>query len=200
MTTATLRVQSDTTTLLRALSKTFTRSSAVLGELLQNARRARATRVTISVSEAEITVEDDGIGFADFSVLLSVARSGWEEAVQLADAPYGIGFTSCLFCCEEVQITPKGQTVRGHTDNLIAGRPAAIAAIADADVTQIRLAGHRLGTVEKVLRELTRLAAGFPLPIMVNGEALLTKLVAVSPRDGNQSVATWSRTSLQHHR
>ena len=69
-------------------------------ELIQNARRAGATRlqvVTEAVPEAEasggirVTVTDDGNGIANPAVLLSFGESGWDEDTARREDPAGIG-------------------------------------------------------------------------------------------------------------
>ena len=79
----------------------------IFAELLQNTRRAGATRVRISVERAvagdadstdetqfAVTVADDGTGIADPAVLLSFGENGWsDETVRREDAA-GFGFAS----------------------------------------------------------------------------------------------------------
>ena len=69
-------------------------------ELVQNSRRAGATRmdvVTQARPEAEasggirVTVTDDGDGIADPAVLLSFGESGWDEDTARREDPAGIG-------------------------------------------------------------------------------------------------------------
>ena len=69
-------------------------------ELIQNARRAGATRlqvVTDAVPEAEasggirVTVTDNGDGIANPAVLLSFGESGWDEDTARREDPAGIG-------------------------------------------------------------------------------------------------------------
>ena len=69
-------------------------------ELIQNARRAGATRlqvVTDAVPEAEafggirVTVTDNGDGIAYPAVLLSFGESGWDEDTARREDPAGIG-------------------------------------------------------------------------------------------------------------
>lgn len=172
MTATTVRVESDARTLLQALSKTFTRSTTVISELLQNARRAGATQVEITLADGDLVVADNGIGIQDASVLLAVAKSGWDEAVQASDAPYGIGFLSTLFCCEEVEVRSKGHCLKAATADLLAISPVALQPIDDDGLTRIRLGAHRLGALDKVVSDIKRLVAGFPLPVSLNGELL----------------------------
>ena len=69
-------------------------------ELIQNARRADATRVQVvtdTFPEAEasggirVTVTDDGDGIADPAVLLSFGESGWDQDTARREDPAGIG-------------------------------------------------------------------------------------------------------------
>jgi hypothetical protein len=63
-------------------------------EILQNARRAGATAVHITNKEGRVTVRDNGRGITDFSALLDLGRSGWDEGMEQAEDPAGVG----VFC------------------------------------------------------------------------------------------------------
>jgi hypothetical protein len=63
-------------------------------EILQNARRAGATEAHILNEDGRVTVRDDGRGIADFSTLLDLGRSGWDERLENAEDPAGVG----VFC------------------------------------------------------------------------------------------------------
>ena len=73
--------------------------STVFVELIQNARRASATRVDITVQptppplnfRCRVTVRDDGHGIADPAVLLSYGQSQWNGHVARAENPAGMG-------------------------------------------------------------------------------------------------------------
>jgi hypothetical protein len=75
-------------------------------EVLQNARRAGATRVCITnVDQTLVTVRDDGHGIDDFAVLLDMGGSGWDHDCESAEDPAGVG----LFC-----LAPRELTVRSN--------------------------------------------------------------------------------------
>jgi anti-sigma regulatory factor (Ser/Thr protein kinase) len=85
-------------------------------ELLQNARRAGATRVHISFEESgdepgfcKVTIQDNGTGIEDFQSLLSLGASGWNEATQAKEDPAGMGFFS--LCRSEVKVQSVNQSV-----------------------------------------------------------------------------------------
>ncbi len=65
-------------------------------ELLQNARRSRATRLDVTTEAApdqgiRVTVTDDGEGIADPAVLLSFGESGWDDTTARREDPAGMG-------------------------------------------------------------------------------------------------------------
>ena len=90
----------------RILSKAdrlFTnRLSQIFVELLQNARRAGASLVTVTTSPSPtdstslITFTDNGSGIEDFNKLLHLGESGWDQAVERAEDPAGMGLFALL--------------------------------------------------------------------------------------------------------
>ena len=76
-------------------------------ELLQNARRAGATKVTITNDGGWVTVRDNGQGISDFAKLLDLGGSGWDDACEKSEDPAGVG----IFCLapREVTIRSKGK-------------------------------------------------------------------------------------------
>lgn len=63
-------------------------------EILQNARRANATHVSITNKDGFVTICDNGDGIDDFSKLLSLGDSDWDEAMENSEDPAGVG----VFC------------------------------------------------------------------------------------------------------
>jgi hypothetical protein len=69
-------------------------------EILQNARRAGATKVVIQNNDGRVTVRDNGQGIEDFSRLLDLGGSGWEE-LEASEDPAGVG----IFCLAPTDVT-----------------------------------------------------------------------------------------------
>ena len=85
-------------------------AAEILAEILQNSRRAGATRVRISVATPAartdeiavaagdtpltVTIADDGAGVADPAVLLSFGENGWDDALVRREDAAGFGFAS----------------------------------------------------------------------------------------------------------
>ncbi len=74
-------------------------------EILQNARRAGATKVVIANDDGLVTVRDNGQGIEDFAKLLDLGGSGWEESLENSEDPAGVG----LFC-----LTPRQVSIRSN--------------------------------------------------------------------------------------
>ena len=86
--------------------KLFTDSlAAIFTELLQNARRAEATRLYINTGTTLritppnpaahcITVADDGAGIADPAILLSFGETGWSAATAAREDAAGLGIAA----------------------------------------------------------------------------------------------------------
>lgn len=70
-------------------------------EILQNSRRAGATEVNITNKDGFVTVCDNGSGIDDFSKLLSLGDSDWDDAMERAEDPAGVG----VFCLAPREVT-----------------------------------------------------------------------------------------------
>ncbi|MCC6681652.1 MAG: ATP-binding protein [Phycisphaeraceae bacterium] len=81
-------------------------------EILQNARRAGATRVTITNHNGQVTVVDNGTGIADFQGLLDLGGSNWpsNDALEASEDPAGVG----LFC-----LAPRKLAVRSNGTRVV---------------------------------------------------------------------------------
>lgn len=72
--------------------------TTVFNELLQNSRRAGATKVIVKLDSPDeagaiiVTFEDDGRGIEDPAILLRLAAKGWDNATNAAEDPAGMGF------------------------------------------------------------------------------------------------------------
>ncbi|MFC1766513.1 hypothetical protein ACFL6U_31095 [Planctomycetota bacterium] len=87
--------------LLSKADRLFTGSLAGrIIEILQNARRAGATEVHITNQEGMVTVQDNGHGIQDFAQLLDLGSSGWDDSLEQAEDPAGVG----IFCLVPRQV------------------------------------------------------------------------------------------------
>jgi len=99
---------------LRNQRYAFTDRFTLVTELLQNARRAGATRIDITHDTAtkRLCVRDDGHGIADFQKLLTFNESGWDEATTDQERPFGIGFSKCLYAASRCIVASVSKSTR----------------------------------------------------------------------------------------
>ncbi len=84
-------------------------------EILQNARRAGATHVEITNRDGQVTVHDDGRGITDFAALLDLGRSNWDEQLESAEDPAGVG----IFC-----LAPRELTIQSGSKRVVVTKEA----------------------------------------------------------------------------
>ncbi len=90
------------TRLLTKASRLFTGTlDGRIIEILQNSRRAGATHVNIINKDGFITVCDNGSGVEDFSKLLHLGDSDWDNAMEKSEDPAGVG----VFCLAPREVT-----------------------------------------------------------------------------------------------
>lgn len=171
----------------------FSTSFTVLGELMQNSRRAGATHVVfnVDVEKKVITISDDGDGIADFSKLIQLCESGWDEQVTLSEQPFGMGFFSVFYACNNVTIRSKGLLLQAGLDDISNKR--ALKAVKDLEPIIKGVVITLNGVCEKLLdtrishychdaenansellkydiyHQLRARAMGFPISVRLNG-------------------------------
>jgi hypothetical protein len=77
----------------------------ILSEAFQNAARAGARNIWITTDDKGFTYQDDGRGLrdeSDFEALLKLGESGWDQRVEEAEQPLGLGVYS-LFAHDEIE-------------------------------------------------------------------------------------------------
>ena len=92
-------------------------------EILQNSRRAGATHVNIINKDGYVTVCDNGSGIDDFSKLLNLGDSDWDDAMEKAEDPAGVG----VFCLAPREVTIcSGNRKVCITENAWTGQPVMV--------------------------------------------------------------------------
>ena len=169
-----LQLKVNEKNLLANLRHAFTDRMTVASELMQNARRAGASRVEIAFDEAAqtLTVSDDGCGIADLQNLLTVAESGWDQATKDRENPYGLGFLSGMYACDFVHVASRGTLTVLDTKKLLAGEAGASeSSPVMTDKTIISLVGFA-GTVAEVQGRVEKFACGYALPVFFNDQEI----------------------------
>ena len=95
MTTRTISLQIDPVQTRSRVAQFFDSTTrTIVDELLQNARRAGATRIDVTVDDGAVTITDDGCGIDDPAVLLNFGRSHWDDDTLRRETPAGMGLAS----------------------------------------------------------------------------------------------------------
>ena len=174
--------------LLSTMKHLFASSFSVLGELMQNARRAGATQVSFDFDpeNATLTITDDGSGVQDFQSLIALCESNWSEQTTLTERPFGMGFFSVFYAAATVIIESNGLKLEATLDDIVHQRKLKLVPIDVTQGTCIRMQHISKELLVKLQYciapdandhyQLTRavrdLAMGFPIPVLLNGEVL----------------------------
>lgn len=173
---ATIRAVVDPQAITR-VTRLFNATLAdVLNELLQNARRAGATRVDVETlhngEHATLIVRDDGRGIDDPAALLALGRSGWDAGITASQDPAGMGVFSLAGRDVEVRSRPRGAP--GGWRVVIpayaweCGTPLAIEPDAIPGGTEFRIALPDAWT-RSVTGDVQAAALHYPLPVSTDG-------------------------------
>jgi hypothetical protein len=132
-------------------------------EILQNARRAGATEVRITNEENRVIVRDNGGGIDDFSKLLDLGNSDWDQGTEVAEDPAGVG----VFCLapREVQISSGHKSVV-ITEKAWTGEPVPVQAMEDSSQGTTLQFADGLWTMD----EVEKYAAFSGLKVIVDGK------------------------------
>ncbi|MCT7342328.1 ATP-binding protein [Pseudomonas aeruginosa] len=200
----TIRLQTNQNRLIANLRHAFNQSS-MLGELLQNARRAQASAIHFTVDDSSLTIRDNGSGIANLQTLIHIAESGWDEKTQTCENAFGMGVLSTLYFAERLTVRSGGKAFSAATVDIIRGEPIQVIPWDLVEGTEIRLDGIQPTQPGETLsvwaeRLLRTLCEAFPVPIWLNGHAVLRPLA--DPRC-NGVRRPWARscwTCLLHAR
>ena len=170
-------------------------------ELLQNARRAGATRITVAAtriadSHRTVTVTDDGAGIPDPAILLSFGESAWSADTAAAEDPAGMGLyaLSAFACTISSRPATPPAIAPGWRTSL---DPDCFLGETSADVLPDPHAPLPHGTavlfdtehdIDRIEAALSAAAQHFPLPVSFNGRDLPRKAFL----DGALHAETWN--------
>lgn len=167
------------------MGQLFASRFSVLGELMQNARRAGATRIdfTVDADSKTLSCQDNGHGINDFAALVMLMDSDWDEDVVLHDNPFGMGLFSAFYAGQTVEFLSGGQRLSLTLDDVINKRliPVVADAQAPSEGTLVRISGaddkffeleYTFGHPEKLSKaqnQIAKFARGFSVPVSFNG-------------------------------
>ncbi|WP_269495562.1 hypothetical protein [Castellaniella sp. S9] len=170
---STIRLKTNQHKLIANLRHAFNQAS-MLGELLQNARRAQASHIQITVEGDTLIVRDDGVGIADLQTLIFIAESGWDKDLQARENAFGLGVLSTLYFAQHLSVHSIDQAFNAATEAIMRGDAVLVYPESPRVGTEIRLDGVQspdagINLPEWVGRKLNRLCKAFPVPVFLNG-------------------------------
>jgi hypothetical protein len=146
-------------------------------EILQNARRAGASLVSVVIQESTneqgsciVTVHDDGKGIQDLQGLLTLGSSGWDELTQIKEDPAGMGFFA-LCRSSQVEVESGNKSVI-LTPAVFLGKSEARVEQRAATVPGTRLRFSRASSAEEMKAALGRTAEFYPVEVRLNDEVI----------------------------
>jgi hypothetical protein len=149
--------------------------SGIFVELLQNARRAGATTVEVTIHPADgdpnsstVTAMDNGAGIEDFQDLVTLGRSSWDQNTQEMEDPAGMGLFS--LCQSGVEISSGSRGVTISQDVFLGHAPAEVED--HPYVAGTRLGFTRSSNQQSLKNALVAVSRFGPLEVRVNGESL----------------------------
>lgn len=101
---------------------TFKDILCFLDEDVQNAQRAKATEVRVSVHRGDnrIIIENNGKVLENPQALFSIAESEWDEEVVKQENPFGMGFFSNITVSNLIQVHTGYKNITFDVENMIA--------------------------------------------------------------------------------
>jgi hypothetical protein len=176
--------------LIAHLGDQFVHTDTFIRELIQNARRAQASRVDINYDPESRTLEvaDDGVGIASPEDLLVLGDSGFRKNVeQLAEErPFGMGFAAAIFAADFIKVATREFFFECSQDMLTTFGEVPVhddlpglfhqGTKITLTLSQLRAKVLHLtdgGDPVAVLADrLTKIVSGFPIPVYFNGVEL----------------------------
>lgn len=159
--------------ILKSVSDQFTDKTTFLREMLQNCRRAGASRIDAHFDPHTLCLEimDDGAGFDDFSAFFTIGKSGWDAQTQENENPFGIGAAAMFFAADAIEVLSSGLRLFFFTDDLLAYKRIRGEQANTHPGTRIRLWLKINHLRNDALNDAVYGAAkGFPVAIHFNGD------------------------------
>lgn len=162
-----IQIKVNESRLISNLGSVFTNNTKVLAELMQNARRAGATRIDVVKADAVLTISDNGSGIGDFQKLLTLAESGWDAKTVQTEGAYGMGFFSALFSAKEkVIVQSNGRQIIIRCDEDLLSQKIDILESSVTKGAVVQLHGLQVDNLADTLADYCK---GFAVDVYLNG-------------------------------
>lgn len=171
-----LKLEISEQNLVKNMVYSFSERTTVLKELLQNGRRAGATRIDLNIDldTKIISVRDNGSGIKDMQDLLKIANSGWDQKIKNEESAFGMGWISCLFSCDEVYVASNDTFMEFKTKDVLDFKGVSEGVLLESmtgTFVELRgcentLKGKNKYQVDRIVSDICE---GFPVDVYFNG-------------------------------
>ncbi|MCG9576046.1 ATP-binding protein [Vibrio tubiashii] len=165
------------------LGNIFSNRGKVVNELIQNAERANASSVKLTLTETDVghdlLVVDDGSGIQDMQSLLTISESEWDAGIE-GKNPYGMGFYSTLFSCESIIVRSGEQELIANCKDIVGRKILEISQCEAVEGTQITLRNindslHSYLQTDSRTPDDHKVSKGYDIDIYLNGTLLTSE-------------------------
>ncbi len=178
---------------LKNLERIFSSSSSCITELMQNSRRAGATKLNVSVITSEpvctkraafgkpevldfeshiesIIIEDNGCGIDDFSQLFRFSNSGWSGDIKSKEHSFGVGFFSVLYYAQTVSVESNGVKHTFTKDSILNGEGSVVEESEVTSGTRIQLSLVHQRDTKNFIDAMRGFAMSYPLDVHLKAD------------------------------
>lgn len=177
--------------MLKLVHNFFEHPAMLITELVQNAVRAKASKIDISIGEGTLVVRDNGNGCDSHEPLLTLAESCWDAEVEENEQPAGWGLFVLYCLAKEVSITSRFGTLTIDTASFFndaAYRERALSAGGLVDTSKTAEGFTISATMDsRKMKQISGISHNrlqyFPIDITLNGESVVRESVAEEYKD-----------------
>jgi len=211
----TIRGSIDGSVLTRAAQFFSLSLGTIISEVLQNARRASATKVVVTTEKTgslfRVTIADDGNGVPDFNILTTFGASGWSDDSSPAEDRAGMGlFSLAAYGCvvssmgRRAELSP--EVFRGQAEAAITKVPFSHGTTVSFSLPRDVERGENPTGLD-FMQSMVQETLFYPIPVELDG-TLLRNAIFMSHaewvtdhagvRIGVHGEATWARWCDEH--
>lgn len=155
----------------------------LIDEMIENAVRAKASQVNISINDLELKITNDGSVLNDFSSLFIIADSDYSEEVESSHKPAGMGMLSLISNATEVTFKSGNQCITIVSENYFSDTDYREDILSLVQTLDEPIDNHVDGfEIIATMKEELKLDYGvrnkyrfYDIDIMINGEEIETK-------------------------
>ncbi len=176
-----LHVDINLTHFLKNFGEVFSGEQICIQELLQNSRRANASKIQISINPTapcSLTIKDDGSGISDFQTLLTLGQSDWDRSTTKNENPFGLGFFAMLYAAKRIKIKSNNQCLLFSPEEILNGGTIQSSPCQTPIGTEIDILfknspwQSKTPTDDEIKGQIEKIVAAFPIPVIFSGEKL----------------------------